>query len=110
MRDLISEARIAAEAEYRMSEQARRDALRHMLAVLPDPRDYAYSLDADVVAALVSAYRHQSYGFVVDSTFDALLPQMRRLGLVGFSNDKRKGRGLTAFGWSVRCALREMDA
>lgn len=76
-----------------------------VMADLPDPEDYAQYLELDIAEALLAAEKSQSYGWLVPVEFEALLPRMRRLGLVGFGDPRRDGRGVTAFGWKVRTVL-----
>jgi hypothetical protein len=89
---------------WSLAEQsARIDAARHMLADLPDPRQYAHHLPLHLVEALTAARKNKTYGWMVGEDHAA---ELRSLGLVGFGRG-REGQGVTAFGWAVRRALLE---
>ena len=109
---LVSDQRIASEAHWRSIAQARneamlakRDAQRACLVDLPDPAEQARYLPLELVEGLMLAERNKTYGWMVPERYAA---QLRRHGLVGFGKGK-EGRGVTAYGWAVRLALKAMD-
>lgn len=87
-------------------EQARRDAHRHIIADLPDPAMFARYLSLHLSEALLGAVNNGHYGWIVAEIHAA---ELRSLGLVGFGRGQ-EGRGVTAFGWAVRTALKAEDA
>ena len=87
---------IAAWKAATAERHAERDAMRDIVARLPDPADYAYTLPLDVVGAMKAAYRSGSCLRVADGA----VAQCRSLGLVEFG-----GPFLTVFGMQVRKAI-----
>lgn len=79
---------------------ARRDALRHIIADIPDPADFARWMPLEAVEMLLSAHLRDTW--YVSREFAVYL---RPMGLVGYGTT-----GLTAFGIAVRRALKEPDA
>lgn len=82
--------------------RARIDALRAIARDIPDPAEYASHLPDWAVEALLSATKDHADGWCAPAATAAAL---RPLGLVGYGT-----RGLTAFGWAVRQALKRTDA
>ena len=89
-----------------VEREVRRDALKHMLAELPDPVDFARYLPLHLAEALCGAVNRGDLGQIVGETHAA---ELRSLGLVGFGRNEQ-GRGVSAFGWAVRRALMAEDA
>jgi len=89
------------------TNRAQRDYYRSLIAELPDPEEYARYVPEAICAALLRAFKHQSYGYLIAEEDAHLLPELRKRGLAGFPQPHvaRSGRGVTAFGWKVREAL-----
>lgn len=85
---------------------ARADAARLMRSQPADPAVEARYLPLHLVEALVGAWKHQTYGWMVAEQH---APELRSMGMVGFGRG-REGQGVTAFGWAVRTALMAEDA
>ena len=79
---------------------ARRDAMRHMVADLPDPAEFARYLPLEAVEMLLAACLRDTWYVSREAA-----PYLRSLSLVGYGTE-----GLTAFGIVVRRALLVPDA
>ena len=90
---------IEREADYRAAMRAKRDAQRSVIADLPDPKEYAFYLSADLAAMLLSATLRESW-YVTETVAKKLRP----LGLCDYAST-----GLTGFGMAVRRALKDME-
>lgn len=81
--------------------RARNDAMRHMVADLPDPAKYARYLPAAIVQMLLGATRSAN-GYKV---YGSIAKELRPYGLCDYCSNE-----LTNFGCAVRRALKAEDA
>jgi len=102
----MTETRVhSGTAEFRAALNAARRALdkdlRDSIAVLPNPREYAYRMPGDIAEALLCATRRGSAFY---------LPRAVGLRLRDYGLCDCQTFGLTVFGYAVYRELREMDA
>lgn len=97
---LTGKAREIADAKALKAAHDRE--LSALLADLPDPREYAYSMPAELAEALMCATRRQHGVWFLPRD---IAPALRPFGLCDYPTN-----ALTAFGCAVLRELREQDA
>lgn len=96
----------------RLTAAAEWDAIRHMIADLPDARCYAEwltTIKPDLAVALLRAWKGKQWPYAQEWRVadDQYAPQLRKLGLIGWVT-KDDGLAVTGFGNKVRkCLLGE---